>query len=252
MPQIILGPQQHAPSIDGSVRGKAYAFLAKLAENDALPGLHVEPIVHAVDPRVRTGRVDQFWRAVMFKVQGQADEAMYVYLGVWPHDEASDFAMRAQLRVNPVNGIAELLLTDSQPAPAPTGREDAAVDAIEETSGPADPVLVALGLTSEQLVEDLGLDAALVELAMEVTDPDELVTLAEVATSWQGVALIDLSAGKSVEQVREALGIDHQQVESTSEDPDSQLAQALHHPAARLQFAFVEDDAEASAGYRGR
>ena len=81
VPQIILGPQQHAPKIDGSVRGKAYAFLAKLAENDALPGLHIEPIVRSVDPRVRTGRVDQFWRAVMFKVQGQGDDAMYVYLG---------------------------------------------------------------------------------------------------------------------------------------------------------------------------
>ena len=44
MPQIILGPQQHAPDIDGSVRGKAYTFLAKLAEDDTRPGLHVEPI----------------------------------------------------------------------------------------------------------------------------------------------------------------------------------------------------------------
>ena len=70
MPQIILGPQEHAPQIDGSVRGKAYSFLAKLAENDTLPGLHIEPIVNAVDSRVRTGRVDEYWRAVLFKVQG--------------------------------------------------------------------------------------------------------------------------------------------------------------------------------------
>ena len=71
MPQIILGPQQHAPKIEGSVRGKAYNFLEKLAENDALPGLHIEPLTKAADPRVRTGRVDSFWRAVMFKVQGR-------------------------------------------------------------------------------------------------------------------------------------------------------------------------------------
>ena len=95
MPQIILGPQQHAPQIDGSVKGKAYNFLAKLSESDALPGLHIEPIVQAVDSRVRTGRVDDFWRAVMFKVQGQGQEALYIYLGVWPHDAASEFAMKA-------------------------------------------------------------------------------------------------------------------------------------------------------------
>lgn len=99
MPQIILGPQQHAPQVDGSVKGKAYKFLEKLTEDDTLPGLHIEPIVHAIDSRVRTGRVDDFWRAVLFKVQGQEQEAIYVYLGVWPHDAASDFAMKAQLKV---------------------------------------------------------------------------------------------------------------------------------------------------------
>ncbi|MFC6287577.1 3'-5' exonuclease [Nocardioides sp. GCM10027113] len=243
MPQIILGPQQHAPSIDGSVRGKAYAFLAKLAENDTLPGLHVEPIVHAVDPRVRTGRVDQFWRAVMFKVQGQGADSMYVYLGVWPHDEAAEFAMRARLQVNPVNGIAELLLSDdaATPPPSPHVAEEPAPAAPAE---PAEPLLVRLGHTAERLVDDLGLDPALVDLAMEVTDPDELVTLADVATSWQGVALIDLSAGKSIEQVRESLGIEDSAAADASKDADEQLARALHHPAARLQFAFVEDDAD--------
>src|SRR4051795_7235219 len=113
MPQIILGPQQHAPQIDGSVRGKAYKFLENLAENDALPGLHIEPLMQAADPRVRTGRVDSFWRAVMFKVQGQGQDAIYVYLGVWPHDEANTFGAKAKLQVNPVNGIAELLLDDT-------------------------------------------------------------------------------------------------------------------------------------------
>src|SRR3954469_3785439 len=113
MPQIILGTQQHAPQIDGSVRGKAYKFLEKLAENDALPGLHIEPLMQAADPRIRTGRVDAFWRALMFKVQGQAQDAIYVYLGVWPHDQANTFGVKAKLQVNPVNGIAELLLDDT-------------------------------------------------------------------------------------------------------------------------------------------
>ena len=109
---------------------------------------------------------------------------------------------------------------------------------------PLEPLLVARGHTAASLIEDLGLDPALVELAMGVTDPDELLTLAEVATSWQGVALIDLSAGKSVVQVRESLGIGQEEVEPQPDDPDDLLAKALHHPAARMQFAFVEDDAE--------
>lgn len=240
MPQIILGPQQYAPKnqIDGSIRSKAYAFLAKLAENDSLPGLHIEPIVNAVDPRVRTGRVDDYWRAVLFKVQGHENEAIYVYLGVWPHDKAAEFAMKTQLKVNPVNGIAELIRSGERHSP-----EAADHVAKSEPDVPAEPLFVQLGITLESLTEDLGLDEAVAELAMGCRDANEIVALAELEPGWQGVALIDLSAGRSIETVKETLSIDA--VSKTSEeDSDTALASALRHPAARLEFAFVEDNEE--------
>lgn len=241
MPQIILGPDQHAPKIDGSVRGKAYNFLAKLTEDDTRPGLHIEPIANAIDSRVRTGRVDDFWRAVLFKVQGQEQEAIYVYLGVWPHDAAAEFAMKAQLKVNPVNGIAELLLTDTPLAPPEPTAPDLAT--AEEQDAPAEPLFTRLGLTLDELVEDLGLDTEVAELALECNDTEEIVDLASLAPGWQGAALIDLSVGRSIEAVKEALAIDEEE-QAEEQDPDSALAAALHHPAARLQFAFVEDDEE--------
>ncbi|RKQ90890.1 AAA domain-containing protein [Solirubrobacter pauli] len=237
MPQIILGPQQHAPQIDGSVRGKAYNFLAKLAENDTVPGLHIEPIVRSVDPRVRTGRVDSFWRAVLFKVQGREQDAIYVYLGVWPHDEATEFAMRATLQVNPVNGIAELLIADAPVVPSAFAAPSEPQAALTE------PLFTRLGLTVDVLVNELGLDTEVAELAFECGEADEITELAELVTGWQGVALIDLSAGRSLEQVKEALAID-EAPPAPAADPDAQLAMALEHPAARLQFAFIEDDEE--------
>lgn len=240
MPQIILGPQQYAPKkqVDGSVRGKAYSFLAKLAQDDTLPGLHIEPIVRAIDPRVRTGRVDDFWRAVLFKVQGQEQEAIYVYLGVWPHDAAADFAMKAQLKVNPVNGIAELLLAD---APViPTRPEYAAVP---EAAAPAEPLFTRLGLTLDALVGELGLDIEVAELALECHEVEDIVELSSLVSGWQGVALIDLSAGRSIEAVKETLAIGEEEP-APVEDPDTALAVALLHPAARLQFTFIEDNEE--------
>ena len=54
--------------LEPAMRAKAYAFLEKLNENDALPGLHIEPIQNSVDSRVRTGRVDQGYRAVLFQL----------------------------------------------------------------------------------------------------------------------------------------------------------------------------------------
>lgn len=241
MPQIILGPQQYAPKkqMDGSVRGKAYTFLAKLAEDDTRPGLHIEPIVKAIDPRVRTGRVDDFWRAVLFKVQGHEQEAIYVYLGVWPHDAAYDFAIRAQLKVNPVNGIAELLLAD-EPAPAVApGDASGTVD-----GAPVEPLFTRLGLTLEALVGELGLDTEVAELALECVEAEDIVELASLVKGWQGVALIDLSAGRSIETVKETLAIGVEEGPEPAADPDTALAAALHHPAARLQFAFIEDNEE--------
>lgn len=239
MAQIILGPQQHAPEIDGSVRGNAYKFLAKLAENDALPGLHIEPLANAIDPRVRTGRVNDFWRAVLFKVQGHEDEAIYVYLGVWPHDDAADFAVKARLQVNPVNGIAELLLSDTPLAPLKL--EDRAEPL--PPAEPTEPLFVRLGLTLHDLVSELGLDQEVAELSLECHEAENLVELAELVTGWQGVALIDLSAGRSIAKVKEALDIAEQKAAQV-DDHDAALAQALHHPAARLQFAFIEDNEE--------
>ncbi|MGH3640763.1 MAG: 3'-5' exonuclease, partial [Mycobacterium sp.] len=100
-----------------------------------------------------------------------------------------------------------------------------------------------LGLSAEALVRDLGLDEEVAELAFECADTEEIVELAALVTGWQGVALIDLSAGKSINAVREALAIEEDPVTVTP-DPDATLATALQHPAARLQFAFIEDDAE--------
>src|SRR5688500_6352005 len=91
--------------IDGSVRGKAMTFLQNLAEDDTTPGLHVEPINGAADPRVRTGRVDQFWRAVMFRLDAYR-ETHYVIHGVWPHDDAIKIAKKVRLKINPINGLA--------------------------------------------------------------------------------------------------------------------------------------------------
>jgi hypothetical protein len=56
---------------DGSIAKQTQAFIRKLFEDDTLPGLHIEPIKNSVDPKVRTGRVTDMYRAVLFKVQAR-------------------------------------------------------------------------------------------------------------------------------------------------------------------------------------
>ena len=114
MPTIVM--TKLASRLDPSVRKKAFAFLEKLTENDTTPGLHIEPITNSADPRVRTGRVDQFYRAVLFKIPA-VDDTTYVFHGIWPHDDAIDVARKTVLRLNPVTGVAEIRVVEPHPAP---------------------------------------------------------------------------------------------------------------------------------------
>ena len=110
MPQIILGPGLE--KLDGSLQKLTYSFLTKLASDDTVPGLHIEPIKNSVDPRARTGRVDISYRAVLFKLQGSQHDASYVFAGTYPHDKAIEIAKNPKININPRNGVAELIPVD--------------------------------------------------------------------------------------------------------------------------------------------
>ena len=116
MPTIVMAKQERA--VEPILKKKAFAFLEKLSTSDELPGLHIEPIVNSADPRVRTGRVDDGYRAVLFKIADKS-AVTYVFHGIWPHDEAIREAERTTLRVNPVSGIAEIRRVEPAAAPAP-------------------------------------------------------------------------------------------------------------------------------------
>ena len=90
--------------LDGSVKKKVYDFFEKLNADDTSPALHIEPLHVATDPRVRTGRVDIHYRAVLFKVEDKSGTPTYIYMGTWNHDDAIKLAEKATLRVNLING----------------------------------------------------------------------------------------------------------------------------------------------------
>ncbi|PTU57878.1 DNA helicase UvrD [Sphaerisporangium cinnabarinum] len=244
MPQIILGPS--FGKLDGAVRKAAYAFLEKLQESDTTPGLHIEPINGSADPRIRTGRVNDFWRALLVKIQGQAAEAHYVYLGTYPHDEVIVRARTAVVRVNPRNGIAELVeaatVESSVAQSTVEQRPERARPKPEDVDLTAYPLLETQGISVADLV-DLGIDAATAETAVTVTTEDEMLALAERApATWQGDALLDLATGARLPDVKDKLGLTTPLVKPDPQS-DDQLLDALKQPAAQMDFAFIEDDA---------
>lgn len=242
MPTIIM--TRLASTLDGSVRGKAMTFLQRLGEDDTTPGLHVEPINGSADPRVRTGRVDQFWRAVLFRLDAER-ETHYLVHGIWPHDDAIKVAKRAVLRINPVNGLPRITDIETQappllaaPSPSPSSGE--------ELTSPAEPLLARLGRTRDDLVDRLGLPAVVAVAALAAPDEDSLVALAEQHEGWVGLMLVDLAVGEDIDTVLSRLHVDKPvpAEAGASEGQDADVVASLRRPAAQSEFVFIEDQDE--------
>ena len=242
MPTIIMS--KPANKLEPSLRKKAYAFLEKLGEDDTSPGLHIEPITNSADDKVRTGRVDQSFRAVLFRVPG-TDQPAYVFYGIFPHDEAIAVAKKTRLKLNPVNGVAEITVVAEAPPPAPPV---AATPPSDRRSVPpsavAPPLLVDLGLDRKDLVDVLGIDESLAARALAAKDEAELLALADNAVEWQSTALLGLSMGLSVAEVQETLSLGEPSASADSATEADRLVEGLRHPAAQMSFAWIDSNAE--------
>lgn len=110
MPAILLpsSKAKDATTKDPSLRAKIGPFISKLSTMTTSSGLHLEPIRGARDRRVRTARVTDFYRAVLFELAADG-EVVYVVHGIWPHDEAIKIAESVTVHVNPRNGITEVV-----------------------------------------------------------------------------------------------------------------------------------------------
>ena len=109
MPAIVWpsSKAKDATARDSSLKAKIGPFIAKLSTMTASTGLHLEHIRGAADRRVRTARVTDFYRAVLFELDA-GGEPVYVIHGIWPHDEANTIAESVTVGVNPCNGATEV------------------------------------------------------------------------------------------------------------------------------------------------
>lgn len=243
MPTLVMAGKAPHKIADGALKKKAWTFLEKLQEDDSLPGLHIEPINGSMDPRVRTGRVDEFWRAVLFKLTGHG-ETHYVFHGIWPHDDAITVAKKVTLKQNPVNGMPVIeeipLVAVASAVPAPTS-VDSPVGVSEAAPASTEPCLAAFGYSQADLIGRLGLPEPVADAALAAVSEDELLALAEQHDGWIGLVLVDLGAGEPIESIIARL--DLTPAPSTG-DADEDLVRALRRPAARTEFAFIEGQEE--------
>lgn len=247
--------------LDGALMKPTMNFLQKLSVDPTNPSLKIKTLTNAVDKRVRTGRINDQFRAVLFEIKDK-DTHHFVLVDVDSHDEGNLKAERldpARLRldVNPINGITTLIKEDAVESAAPVedsqAKAEAAAQAARELAAqqgveaeladkPSPAPREALdGLTPSMLWDELGIDPALTEQVLALESEDGLDALLAPRPKWEHEAVLALVAGYSVEETRESLGLRKVSASEAAESEDARLLAGLRQAAAELEFAYVDD-----------
>lgn len=223
------------------------SFIRKLMDDPANPSLHIEPIHHTADSRVRTGRINNQYRAVLFQLDG-TKERQFLLESIKNHDEAIAYAKKVRLRSNPVNGVIEVIsdapLTDPQDikeeiesrAKQLAAEKIAEERARAEAAAVAQPVAVPqpspqetlrrANVTEEELTDVLGVSPLAIEALNQAETEADLDRLLEGRPDWEKDALFGILAGMTPQEVIEELELgDAQPAEPATEEVPEQTAE---------------------------
>ncbi|MGJ7908228.1 UvrD-helicase domain-containing protein [Actinopolyspora sp. H202] len=224
--------------LENSIKNKVLDFIVKLQTNPDLPGLNIKTPQGVTNKRIKTGKVSDFWRAVLIELP---ESCGYVMVAVKPHDDAYTYAGKLRFGVNEVTGALEVV------------NEAALNEAISHASSSgshqARPTPILRHVKAGELRE-FGIDEEIAAQLVAITDENELLNIAEELPGIQGKAVIDLAAGRTPEDAWKDLVIEREN-EIDTED----VLTALERPLSRVDFtdgrdidelrAILEDDFKA-------
>ena len=122
--------------------------VAKFNSAPERAGVHLEPVLNARDPRIRTIRIDRSYRGVVLAPE---TGEVYCLLKVLPHEDAYRYARDHRASVNPVTGVIEISNAEvlSQAEPALTEIADNTSERLFADVSDSD--LLRLGIESDTL-----------------------------------------------------------------------------------------------------
>lgn len=212
--------------LEPTVRQKVRELPAKFADG-VHTGVHLEKINGARDDRVRTVRVDQFWRGVVVRL----GDARYALLRVLGHDEANRWAMNQQFAVNPATGIIEVIDIPAVEARALS------------TTAPDPPAAPALfDSIDNTTLQQLGINPELVPVIRRLHTEAELLAMSDLLPDAQADALLLLADGKSPEEVWADIVASYDLGNSDSEPTN--IESVAERPANRANFVVTTTDAD--------
>lgn len=207
--------------LEPKVRRGVDAAIAKFAEHTHA-GLHLEKLNNAKDPRIRTIRIDQFWRGVVL-APDKGD--VYCLLKVMPHDDAIAWARSRKFSVNQAIGVLEV-------------RDQVALEELSpalEKAAERSPSRLLEHVFDKDLIR-LGIDEELIPLVRLLTEDAHLLALEKLLPEAQYIALLALAQGmnpqQAWEEVAKTLVVDEKPAEV---DPDD-LVTAMRRTPGSVVF----------------
>ncbi|MEV4336070.1 UvrD-helicase domain-containing protein [Streptomyces sp. NPDC049590] len=198
---------------------KAMAKFQQLtvAELHADKGLHLESVDKARDPRMRTIRINDFWRGVVLAPDDGSD--VFLLINVVPHDDAYSWAAKRLYTVNTATRGLEVrnVVAIEQLTPV-----------LEKAAAVAPTLLFAAH--SDTVLRELGIDAQVLRAVRTITDQAQLDAFGTLLPEDQFEVLQYLAEGFSPEEVYR----DVVTARRPADAPSDGLASAIHNTRSRI------------------
>lgn len=193
-----------------SARRAADAVFGKFAQHTHA-GMHLEKLTNARDSRIRTIRVDRFYRGVILALDGDN----HIWYTVLPHDDAIAYAISRRFTVNEAIGVLEV-------------RDQERIDdRLAQTPALPTPTLGLFEKVTDSDLRRLGIDAQLLPLVRVLNTDKQLDGLRYVLPDAQFDVLTGLAAGMSADEVWPEVA---ERIVAEHADPDDLLAAARRTP----------------------
>jgi len=223
--------------LPNAVQGRVHKWMMKFQQDPTSVGINYETIKAARDPNLRSVRIDQDWRGIVFKPE-KGD--LYILLHVDHHDDAYRWAERRKLAVNPVTGALQVVAMEELKADA--GSNTAPIETTKPSPTKAKPAAALFSAISDQELVQLGTPPDMISSIRSVCTEAELDQLQPILPleAYEGLFLV--AAGDRVVQI---LADRETRVDRPVDTDD--FGTALETPESQSRFVLVTSDAELMA-----
>lgn len=151
--------------LPSAMHARIVKWALKFQQDPTGNGINYETIKGARDSNLRSVRIDQDWRGIVFKPES---DDIYILLNVDHHDEAYRWAERRKIAVNPATGALQIVSLESVDDSSAATPALAEAPVAREATAP-----LFASVTDEQLVQ-LGTPVELLPLVRRMCDERDL------------------------------------------------------------------------------